>query len=161
MYKKNIIIATILLTISIPSNAQPASCNQITSDKDDFTNEVTSRTSFINTVQITKRKSGSNNPQYSLSLSTVGLTVVVDGYGAIILFEDGEKLSKSAKIEVDAIESGFKYTAFIPLTNADIKLLKSKKISKYKLYIFEQTLSEVKANIFIEDVNCIINSEIF
>jgi hypothetical protein len=83
---------------------------------------------------------------------------VVDGKGAFILFEDGKKWSKSVEIDVDATENGFEYTAFIPLINSDLKLLKSKKISKIKLYIFEQSMSEDDANMFIQDVNCIINS---
>lgn len=144
--------------MSVSSNAEPASCDRISSEKDDFTDEVTLATPFLVAAQIAKIKSKRNNIHYYLRLSTIGHTVVVDGRGAFILFEDGKKWSKSVEIGVDSTDGGFEYHAFIPLTNADLKLLKSKKISKFKLYIFEQSMSEDDANLFIQDVNCIINS---
>lgn len=154
---KNIIIATILFLISVSCRAEAVSCDRITSEKDDFKDEVTLRTPLLAAAQISKIKSKHKNPRYYLLLSTIGRTVVVDGKGAFILFEDEGKWSKSVRIDVDATENGFEYTAFIPLTNADMKLLKSKKISKFKLYIFEQYMSENDANMFIQDVNCIVN----
>jgi len=154
---KNIIIAIILFTICISSNAESASCDRITSEVDDFNDEVTLRTPFSSAVAISKIKSKHAKPNYYLSLFTVGHTVVIDGKGAYILFEDGKKWSKSVKIDVDATQSGFRYSAFVPLTNSDLKLLKSKKISKFKLYIFEQSISDDDANMFIQDVSCITN----
>jgi hypothetical protein len=158
MWIKNIIIAIISFAFCAQANAEPAPCDRITSEKDDFSDKITYLTPLLTAAHITKIKDKRKPPVYYLSLTAMGLTPVVDGKGATILFEDGKKWSKSVTIDVDASENGFRYSAFIPLNKADLNLLKSKKISKFKLYIFEQTLFESDSNGFIQDVNCIINS---
>ena len=122
-------------------------CSRIEKKSDDFTNEVSYSTPFyegkdlIPLVFYKIIKGG--NKTYYLSLTANGNTVVVDGKGVIILFEDGTKINKpNVKIEVNAKSDGYEYSAFFPLTVQEIQFLKNKKITNYRLYIFDNKLNK-------------------
>ena len=85
----------------------------------------------------------------------MGLTPTIDGVGATILFDDGTKWINKVKIDVDATEKGFEYKAFIRLTLGDLEKLKSKKIKRFRLYIYDQEIKPNEAEDFQIYVNCI------
>jgi len=79
---------------------------------------------------------------YLLDLMTQGSTVFVGWKGAILLFTDGTKMKKpNAKIGIAVSEYGYRYTASISLTQADLKVLASKDIDKFRLSIFDGELN--------------------
>ena len=93
-----------------------------------------------------------------MSLNTEGSTCVVDGSGATILFTDGSKMYKNVKIDIDANSDGFRYSAFITLTQLDLATLSNKKIKKFRLYIFDQEIESTKSKDFTEYVKCIMKA---
>ncbi|WP_313515557.1 hypothetical protein [Sphingobacterium sp.] len=120
---------------------------EISKEVDDFTGEIKynsplSENYSINDMIVYKHINNGKTVYY-LSLHTTGSTVNVGERGVIILFDDGTKLSKpNVEIDVDASEHGFEYSAFITLTSNDLIALKSKKINKYRLYIYDNTIDQ-------------------
>jgi hypothetical protein len=90
-----------------------------------------------------------NKAVYYIDLMTQGSTVFVGWKGAILLFTDGTKLKKpNAKIDIEVSDYGYRYTAFIPLTQADMKVLSSKTIDKFRLSIFDGAVNSKDAGMF-------------
>lgn len=137
-------------------------CSKIEREIDDFTDEVS-----LNTPRVVNRGSSSiilykivknSKVVYYMGLSAYGLTVNIGISGVIILFEDGTKMNKpSEEIDVDTSDSGFEYSAFITLTEAEVQMLSAKKIKKYRLYIYDGEVNSEDANQFAEYVKCIID----
>ncbi|MDH5825814.1 hypothetical protein [Sphingobacterium faecium] len=98
---------------------------------------------------------------YYLSLNTHGSTYNVGDKGVIILFKDGTKLNKPL-VDIDVSSSygsGWEYSAFIKLNQSDLNLLKTKSINKFRLYIYDDSLTEEISNNFKEIVKEIIISK--
>ena len=138
-------------------------CGEVERSIDDFTGMITLRSPFTNglvlnrlSIQKTVSKIGT---KYYLSLHAYGNSVVVDGKGVIMLFADGSKLSKSADIEVEPDKDQYKYTAFIPVTAADLLALSTKRIKKYRLYIFDEDVSASEADKFRLFTKCVMESK--
>jgi hypothetical protein len=86
---------------------------------------------------------------YFLDLMTQGSTVFVGWKGAILLFTDGTKMKKpNAKIGIAVSEYGYRYTASISLTQADLKVLSTKDIDKFRLSIFDGEVNTKDAGMF-------------
>ena len=103
-----------------------------------------------------------NKTYYYLSLRTYGTTISVAKVGAIILFDDGTKLNKpSVKIDVDvSYESqGYQYSAYTLLSAADINMLCNKKVSKFRLYVYDEEINPWFAEKFTYYVKCIMGKE--
>lgn len=136
-------------------------CAKLERIVDDFTGETR-----INSPVITNRKispvtiskiidKDKVKTAYFLTLSTNGTTPVVDGTGATILFTDGTKLTKPTKINVSVYGSSYAYNSTFQLTSADISLLATKEIKKFRLYIFDEEPKDNFGSKFILYTNCI------
>ena len=141
-----------------------ALCLKIEKTTDDFTNVVTFNNPIIEGRQISSmilyKTVKSDKVTYYLSLQTFGSTVNVGKTGVIILFDDGTKMSKpTVKIDVDAEEKGFKYRAFIPLTEIEVKSLNTRKIVKFRLYIYDEEVSPGFAEKFSYYVKCVLDKK--
>lgn len=161
--KINIFAFALITTLPIISFGEiEVSCTDITVKENEFEGEKNLFTPIINSqgkhqASILKNVSKRNKNSFYLHLTTIGRTVVVDGKGAYIIFDDKTKFYKNVKIDVEANEKGFEYSAFIKLTAKDFKLLKSKKIDKYMLYIYEDSLYDVDAESLRNNAKCIEN----
>jgi hypothetical protein len=120
-----------------------AICEKIIRKIDDFTGAITINSPFFegsnssDAVIFKEIKNG--KATYDLNLTAYGSTVSVDGKGVIILFEDGTKINKTTqKVDVKAKESNFEYSVYITLSPNDLILLKTKKIAKFRLYIYDR-----------------------
>lgn len=83
---------------------------------------------------------------YHLELMTQGSTVFVGWKGAILVFTDGTKMKKpNAKIDIAISDNGYRYSTSIALTQADMKILSSKSIDKFRLNIFEGAVNSKDA----------------
>lgn len=138
-------------------------CKDLEKNVDDFTNEIKINSPIILNSEISpiifhKFQKGSNI-RYILDLNTSGLTVNVGKFGAIILFEDGTKLTKNVEIDVDADEDGFDYSAWISLSSNDVKILSEKSIDKFRLYIYDEDIDSGQAEIYKSYLNCLIQSK--
>lgn len=139
-------------------------CAKIEYQKDDFTNEITINNPIIESGGISSMilykiiKSG--KVSYYLSLHTYASTLKVGGAGVIILFDNGTKMNKpAAKIDVEYDESAYAYSAWIPLTEVEVKTLTTKKISKFRLYIFDEEVTPSFSDKFTIYVKCIMDKK--
>jgi hypothetical protein len=139
-------------------------CSQIEKYIDEFTGEIKFSSPMFdnhNFLSTSVEKVINNaKTQYFLSLTTHGSTAVVNGTGATILFTDGTKLIKStAKVDVNVTSDGFDYSVFMSLTPSDLALLKTKKIKKFRLYIFDEDVKSIESERFKVYMNCIVNAK--
>lgn len=138
-------------------------CSEIDRSVDDFTGAVTLSSPLSNGFKLTQlsiqKKVTKAVTRYYLSLRAYGSSAVVDGKGVIILFTDGSKLSKTVDIDVEVDKDQYEYTAFIPVTQADLLVLSTKKIKKYRLYIFDEEVSASEADKFRLFTKCVMESK--
>jgi hypothetical protein len=134
-------------------------CSKLERKMDDFTGVIKLNSPISNNYEISSmiiyKEIDKTKTSYFLSLRTKGSTVNVDGTGATILFDDGTKWIKPVKIDVEAEEDGFEYSAFITLSQADLITFSTKKIQKYRLYIYDKEINTSEADKFKIYVNCI------
>jgi hypothetical protein len=136
-------------------------CDKVSVVKDDFTDKITISSPYYVSVEnypvVIFRfvKNGQSN--YYLSLHSQGSTVNVDIRGVIVIFDDGTKWTNNSEIDVDATENGFDYKAFIKLTPSDLSLFSTKRISKYRLYIYDTSLNYHKSSVIKIFINCVID----
>lgn len=132
-------------------------CDKFTVNKDKFED----KTSYYSPQEsgFTVIKIVSNGiTKYYLSVEEGGSTANVDGKGLYLLFDDGSKINKeNTKIDVKVgNKGGFIYSAFIELTNEDLEILKTKKLTDNRLYIYDGTVNSESANLIQEYVKCIM-----
>jgi hypothetical protein len=92
---------------------------------------------------------------YYLGLRTYGSTVNVYEKGVTILFDDGTKWYKQSKIDVQADNNGFEYSAFILLNASDLLTFTTKKIKKFRLYIYDGAINTSDADKFNLFIKCV------
>jgi hypothetical protein len=138
-------------------------CTKLERQVDDFTGAIKINSPISSNYDIepmiiykdiTKTKTS-----YFLSLSSYGSTVSTNGTGATILFTDGTKWTKPVKIDVEVDKDGYEYSAFITLTAADLTTFMTKKIKKYRLYIYDNIINPINADKFKIYVKCIKDSK--
>jgi hypothetical protein len=134
-------------------------CDKIQILKDDFTGEITTQTPLdLYSKEYFYKISNGTDTFYYLGLESNGSTVTIDGKGVIILFEDGTKFEKLAEeIDVKVGKTDYIYSCFISLTKDEAKLFASKKISKYRLYIYDTIEDKFASERFMKYVKCILN----
>ena len=139
---KTIIVICLLLSVSV---------GKVSTRTDSFTGVTTMSTDVLRSAAIYANGS-SEKMEYILNLEVSGSTVIYDGVGAFVLFQDGSVWKKEkAPISV-TFRSEFKYYCYIDLTIEDMKLFSEKKIDKIKLYVFENSMSEAHSVQFKSEV---------
>lgn len=139
-------------------------CSKIKKKTDDFTDEIKINSPIIDggkSAPVILYKTIKNGKAiYDLRLQSYGNTPSVDGKGVIILFEDGTKMNKPAiKIDVGVDKSRYVYSAYIQLTETEVKSLSIKKINKFRLYVYDQELKQVYAEKITNYVKCVMEAE--
>jgi hypothetical protein len=138
---------------------QKFACSKIERKIDDFTKEIninspiTSRYSI--SPMIIYKDIIKGNAVYRLNLTTTGSTINVNETGVIILFDDGTKWTKQSKINVSAGSYGYQYTSYITLNANDLITFSTKKIKKFRLYIYDQEVSSNDGDMFKMYVKCV------
>jgi hypothetical protein len=81
---------------------------------------------------------------YYLRLSTTGITLNIDGKGAIVLFTDGDRIEfPELEISVDVANgSSWEYSVFTSITIEQLDKFINKDIDAFKLYIYESNVSK-------------------
>ena len=143
---KKVIFIFITLFISFIASAQ------ISRSVDEFTGEV--RIESNTNPCIIKCINGSTT-RYYLYTYTNDSYCTVGGEGIIFLFEDGTKLSKGGDVDCDVSYDydGFTYSSFVVLTESEVELLATKKLTKFKMYIFPREISETMSNNILNSAN--------
>lgn len=134
-------------------------CNNILIKKDKFEDLETHMTPFGNQGLSLMKSIRNNIKTYYLSVKVNGGTLNVGEKGAYILLENGKKISKpNEKIDVDYNSrnaSDWEYSAFIQLSQEEISLLKSSRITDVKLYIYENEITIKNGLIIQEYLKCL------
>ena len=108
-----------------------------TKSYDEFENKTTFKTP-PNSVEL-YRIDNNSSKHYFLFLETVGSTLNNDINGVIVLFNDGTKWEKpNQRLNSEYKKGNYIYKAVIPLTTEELKLLQSKSIIGYRLYIYDR-----------------------
>lgn len=131
-------------------------CKRLTSEKDKFSNKVTTTTPDNYEFVIIKVEEN-NISNIFLKLQSYGTTLNTNEKGLKILFSDGTVMTKpDVKIDYSnaAGTRGWTYSCFIKLNEEDIQLLSSKSITDYALYIYERKMKESKAIELREYLKC-------
>jgi hypothetical protein len=152
----NKIIATVLLAASL---ATADVCQDIYTNEDEFTGEITQRnpfdfTSSLNPIAIYKHIRG-GSAVYSLILSVKGS----DNYSRLknvdVKFFDGTVYSfKNAEVNA-RYSDGWNYSTMITLTREQFSIFKSKNIQKYRLSIYSREVGPEESATFKGFVNCL------
>lgn len=136
-------------------------CSQLSENIDEFTNEKTISTPLteatnLASVSLMKVSKKGKPSAFYLSLRSYGNTLNVNEKGVILIFEDKTKWIKNAEIDVEAEKGSYEYSAFITLSQNDLKLFSSKRIKKFRLYIYDTTLNAGFANKFLNYTKCML-----
>lgn len=156
------IVLLILISINI-LNAQN-NCKKIERRVDEFTGKITINSPLslgmrLNPLIIYKFIDESNKQGlYALSLRAYGSTLSLGKKEIIVLFEDGTKWQRDAELDAEPSSSGYEYSVFIPLQQEDLTTFSTKKISKYRLYIYDTEIATKNGEKFRVDVECVLNT---
>lgn len=133
-------------------------CTKLTTTVDKFTKKTSIYSPEEGGVTFIKNIEGTDTTVY-LSVSNYGTTVVVDGKGLIVLFEDGTKFEKpNVGIDVKvADKGGFNYRAFLKITKEELALFASKKVTDTRLYIYDRTLQPDATKLILQYAKCMTN----
>ncbi|VDH16852.1 Uncharacterised protein [Algoriella xinjiangensis] len=134
-------------------------CESISYSKDKFTGEKMWETQYNEFITIEKHiKNTSTAYYFSLFYYDNFLTIPPKNTALILLFSDGTKLTKYDDVNVDYIDSdkGYQYHFFTSLNSNDLKILGSKKITDYKLYIFSSEFDKVASERLMKQTKCLV-----
>ena|SRR5688572_6379440 len=146
---------------SFAARSQDDYCTHIDRSVDDFTGEVLRLSPFLNQVAFIQTIKG-NDTVSLIDLTSYAFSVSVNETGAFILFEDGTKIERAnTEVDVDVAKNTYKgdyeYSGIIRLSDSDLLILASKKIKKFRLYIYDTEVSDADAIKYMEYAKCLIN----
>lgn len=145
---KNSTTIFLLLLIAIGLKAQDSCSAELVTSIDKFDNKKTVSTSIIDAAIMYKIIEGKKN-YYYLSLTSYGETASVHRKGVYVLFSDKTKFTKLNEIVDCKVNeygsSKYVYSAFVPLTVAEVSLFAKRTITDIKLYIYENEIGERNA----------------
>jgi hypothetical protein len=154
-----IIIITVLLfslSFNVIGQSLPKPCKKITRELDDFSGEIRLSTPYgWNMPVITKVIDGDAERIY-LMLYANGSTLNVGEEGVTILLDNGGRISRpKTKIDVDAQDIGWRYSAILSLTDDEIDILSNTTINKFQLYIYEMTIHKKGKTNLMTQMGCL------
>lgn len=116
-------------------------CDFLTKDKDKFTGEI--KFYYDSEIYSINKHIKNGKSVYYLGLYTKGATAST-GKGVVLLFSDGTKINKpSVPTDVRVNSSAqFEHSAFLQLSIAEMQVLSRKKLSDFRIYIFDQSIDD-------------------
>ena len=145
------------LSFDFRGQTQLKACDKIIETVDQFNGQITEHTpyttqfgGFVSALKVVDGE----DVNYYLSLNSNGQTLNVGEKGVTIICDNGSVMDwPDAKIEVEWKEYGggysaWRYSAFIPLNDVEMRILSTTTIKAYRLYIYDTDLSSAsKRNI--------------
>nr|WP_321406232.1 hypothetical protein [uncultured Carboxylicivirga sp.] len=131
-------------------------CSRIEIEEDKFSSKITARTPRQYEYSLVKVQENGKSNIY-LKLQSYGTTLNINKKGLKVLFSDGTVLTKpEAKIDykTESGTKGWTYSCFVSLNEDDIKLLISKTITDYSLYVYEKKMKASNASELKEYLKC-------
>ena len=136
-----------------------ALCEKIERLVDDFTGAVTLNSPMSIKYEIARmiiyKEINETKTTYRLYLSATGATYNINETGVSVIFKDGSKWYKPAKVDAGTSKDGFEYTTYITLTKTELNSFATKEIKKYRLFIYDVDVTEQEAQDFKSYINCI------
>jgi hypothetical protein len=114
-------------------------CKNIETTTDKFDGKTTSRSDYSEGIAFIKVVKDNSSKIY-MTVNEIGSTINVGKKGLILLLENGKKIDRpNAKLDTKVNKGGrgYVYSAFIELTQAEIKLIIENKITDNRLYIYD------------------------
>jgi hypothetical protein len=146
-----------LIANSIFGQASSEVDQMIQRDIDPQTGEITIANSYLDNVQFSKWMLKKKTAYY-LSLYVEKDTVMKDQKGVIVFFDDGSKWERVNE-KIEQKENSSEFSVFIELSDKDLRLFSTKKITKFRLWKFESEIQKSFAEQFLLMVNAIIKME--
>jgi hypothetical protein len=139
-------------------------CNKVEDRVDEFTGERTMNSPIIIESRISPlivyKNYTDKGTVYYLSLNTVGSTLNVAKRGVTILYEDGSKLEKpGSEIDTDATDHGYRYSAYIMMTERELSKFAKVGVDKFRLFIYDENVDDNLTNSFKKYVECLIKAD--
>ena len=144
------------LSFNTIAQSLPKACKKITRELDDFSGEVILSTPYgWNMPVITKVIDGESEVIY-FTLYANGLTLNVGEKGVIMLLDNGDRITRpEAKIDVDAQENGWRYSAMFRLTDEEVETLSNTTINKFQLYVYDMTIHKKGKATLMTQMGCL------
>jgi len=148
---------TALLVATTISNA--SICNEIKTRTDEFTGDIQQHNPYHSPTgfpsMFLHKYIEKESVIYSLNL-TAKSSSYYRGEGVIIKFYDGTTYSfPEEKINVSRYDGEWNYDSHVILTSEEVVMFQNKKIEKYELYIFSNTITPEESIRFNLFVNCL------
>lgn len=130
-------------------------CRGIDSLYDKFTGETTYMTNYSDGIRFVKVR-GAGKSSYFITKNTPGKTLNTGEKGFYILLANNKRIDKpDVKVKADAGPySGYVFSVFTQLTDADLDLLLNNEITDTRLYIYDSQIKDGKK--LIEYLKCLI-----
>ena len=145
-------LITALLIATTISNASV--CNEIKTRVDDFTGKITKHSPYGFSMRFSKDVDNGLT-EYWLML-TANSSYYSRGEGVTIKFFDGTLYSlPEEEVSIDRYDGQWNYDSYIKLTSEEVVMLQTKKITNYKLWIFNEKVIPEESIRFNDFVNCL------
>ena len=136
----------------------PPNCSFCSVNKDKFTSDITIETPYNSFIGLTKYIEPNHKNRIYLSLSSFSsyLTINIDKIEIVMLFDDGTAYTFYNTMDVNVGPNNlWRYWVFHDLTPNEIEIFTSKKITDYKIYVFETSLSSEHSTTFQKSIICL------
>ena len=132
-------------------------CEDIVTETDKFTGAIRKSSPTCQGISFLKTTTKNETSIYYLSIKNKnGSTPKIGATGLYLLLTNGQRLEKPATpidVKVNNDGSGYTYSAFVRLTESDIRLLIENQITDSRLYVFDGTIT--KGKILSEYLKCL------
>lgn len=152
----------ILIILLIPFVLKAQDCSKITYEKDKFTGIISYSSPLMEDVYLSKSISENGDTLYMLRLKAYSNSISF-GEGAVILFDTGQKIVRdNNKIDIK-LNSGYVkmhmyyITTYISIEKHELELLSNRRITDYRVWIYDQEVKSNKADVYRRYASCILN----
>jgi hypothetical protein len=143
-------------SIAFDQNGEEGNCFGITSRYDKFEEDTTYSSPILKQITLYKKRRAAV-VIYFMRLSCQGYTVNVLEQGVTILLENDLRIEKpDAEINVDANSTGYEYSAFVQLTEEEMKLIAQNQMTDFRLYIYDAIVNVLDRNKYMKYANCLL-----
>lgn len=133
-----------------------AQCSNVLEEYDEFDNVKKYSSGYFQQIRLFKEVRAKET-RYYLMLQTAGSTLNVGEKGVKCILSDNSKFERpQQKINVDYSSGKYIYSAFITISEIEVKRLVESPITKYKLFIYDQNVSKSQQKKASLTMRCIL-----
>ena len=144
----------LITALLIATTIANANCNEIKTRVDEFTGKITKHSPYGFSMRFSKDVDNGLT-EYWLML-TANSSYYSRGEGVTIKFFDGTLYNlPKEEVSVDRYDGQWNYDSYIKLTSEEVVMLQTKKITNYKLWIFNEKVIPEESIRLNDFVNCL------